>query len=503
MTADMSSMPIERLASSLANWLTGRRAEIARRAIASGLPLTVSRQVPVAEFTAGGLQSTAEPRQESLFAAMGSVMNPGLFRSISAPLIDSRGEELAETLVAHFGDGVKYVAMFGPGFIQHDLEHPDLVTQLARSETGSNDPGEQMLAFDPLFYVLLALRQCLVEYLSSLPSLASDDDRLVEHLAGELLTFLGGTQIFHLGRIPLAGLDIEGDSVEVDGCAIQRLTREELGYMFSSRWPARYEPSRVASTLPGTVSPADFLQERVVLEILEGKPKTQWHTVAVSAQKFLLAFHLLGLEFAGTGFGAMLQQPGWLWAGGQSVYPLLMPKRHVQELVIVNAEHLEAARSLATEIPDAAVSGPQSPKDLAIRRLALAMSRDDPGEAVVDYAVCLEALLLGGSDIGEAKKRFALNGAVYGASGQRQRRILYEQLGRVYLARSVLVHGVSPAERRARRVLESIGAIRDQAWEMARLMVRKAIIEGWPTEDTFVHALLDDSLPLAPSEDAG
>src|SRR5438105_1046334 len=64
------------LTAAVASWLMSRRAQLAMRALQHGLPLTVSTQVPVAEFIEGGMQTTMEVRQQSLFEALGSVVHP-------------------------------------------------------------------------------------------------------------------------------------------------------------------------------------------------------------------------------------------------------------------------------------------------------------------------------------------------------------------------------------------------------------------------------------------
>jgi hypothetical protein len=130
--------------------------------------------------------------------------------------------------------------------------------------------------------------------------------------------------------------------------------------------------------------------------------------------------------------------------------------------------------------------------ELSIRRVALAMAREEPTESLVDYAVALEALFLGGTEMGEARRRFALNGAAYLGTSSLDRRRLYEELSAIYNARSVLVHGVSPTQGRAKKVLSRVPAIRDQACRIARLAIHQALTTGWPREADFVNALLDD-----------
>lgn len=487
-------MASDDLTSSISDWLKTRREQLAARASQHRLPLTVSIAVPVAHFTEnGGMQSTSEPRPHSIFAAAGS-FHPMLMADVSKPLIDVAGEQLAAALVEQFGDRVKYPCNFGPAIVQQDLEHPDLITKLSMSEVTPDDIAAHMLGWDPIFYTLMILRQCLLEYLASLSTLGADNELVASQLAREVIDFIQNDDVTYLGRVPLAGLQIETDRVEVDDCSLCHLSREELGYLFWRRQNVMYQPSRVASGLPGTMSPEMWLQERVILEVRTCQPKTSiFFTVAPRCQKLLLAFHFLGLEFAGAGFGAMLREPRWLWSSGQSFHPLLMPRRHPQPVTVIGENDLNSAISVADLIPEGAVNAPTSPMELSIRRVALAMARDEPTESLVDYTVALEALFLGGTEMGEARRRFALNGAAYVGSSSQERKRLYEELSAIYNARSVLVHGVSPTERRAKKALSSVSIIRDQACGIARTAIRKALATGWPKETDFVSALLDDS----------
>jgi hypothetical protein len=127
------------------------------------------------------------------------------------------------------------------------------------------------------------------------------------------------------------------------------------------------------------------------------------------------------------------------------------------------------------------------------------MARAAPAEALVDYAVALEALLLSDSDIGEARRRFALHGAVYIAAAAEERRRTYKELLDVYSARSTLVHAVSPKSKRFKTVMARAQEIRDQACRISKVAFVKALTKGVPTEDTFLDALLDDNVELTRS----
>jgi hypothetical protein len=207
----------------------------------------------------------------------------------------------------------------------------------------------------------------------------------------------------------------------------------------------------------------------------------------------LLALHLTGVEFAGAGFGAMLQEPRWMWSTtGQSAWPLLMPKGPTHSIETINEGDLRNAVALAASIPDGAVTNPTNSMELSLHRAAIAMSRPEPREAIVDYTVALEALFLGGSEVGEARRRFALNGAAYAGSTHSEKKRLYRELSNIYLARSTMVHGVDPATKQTKKVMADLPTIRDQACAIGRISLRKALANGWPDENTFLDLLLPD-----------
>jgi hypothetical protein len=290
--------------------------------------------------------------------------------------------------------------------------------------------------------------------------------------------------------------------VSVREVTIRRLTREELGYLFWRREPF-FVTSKTARSMPRVWRVDETLMERVALEVRERRPKAEFQTSVIHCQRVLLALHLLGFKIAGSGFGAMLEEPSWVHGGfGQSGYPVLMPRAHVDEVAMITNVEVAAVADLADRIPISGFTAPSSPQDLTVSRLAFAMSRTDPREALVDYTIALEALLLSGTDVTEARRRFALNGAVFIGATQDERRAVYRELYEIYGARSVLVHGVSPAEPRAKRVLETITTLREQASTLASKGTVKALNTSWPGDADFLEALLDEpaASPSGPSE---
>jgi hypothetical protein len=124
------------------------------------------------------------------------------------------------------------------------------------------------------------------------------------------------------------------------------------------------------------------------------------------------------------------------------------------------------------------------PADLALRRFGLGLSRGDDRDAVVDFTVALEAVLLrdkiGSRGIGG---RFADNGKVYLASSVEGRRTRRRELHRLYETRKALVHGGSAEE--LVKALTELPEVANSAREVVRATLTRALTVGWPTQMIF------------------
>lgn len=87
---------------------------------------------------------------------------------------------------------------------------------------------------------------------------------------------------------------------------------------------------------------------------------------------------------------------------------------------------------------------PCRPCEIAVKRFLMGCTRDDAGDALVDFVVALEALLLPGRSESETSYRFRLHGAHVLATAPTERQNTYDRLKAVCNARSSLVHGGRP-----------------------------------------------------------
>lgn len=484
--------PHAELVAEVADWLRGRRTEICRRTETAGLPTTVNFNIPVAEPDGAGIASTDSQRSGTIFADSSNV-RPLVLREVCSPLLDSQGENLAQRLAATFGDRLRFYSGIGPGAVIQDLEHPSLIPTEQRVAGVSGRLPERVPSSAPILYGLLLLRQCLVEYLGSLASLNTDDEGLVDQLASSLIRFSASEFSLHVGRVPLGGLDFDGDSISAGPCTIRRLNPEELGHLFWRRHQWFYQHSPIRIDLPNPVLSNVGLDERVVLEVCAWFPKREPGTVAPACERLLLAMILNGWDFSGEGFGIVLEEPYWARRRSFGSYSLTMPRQSSgTSPMFVTAEHLSLALNLSELIPEPESGLPASASKIALQRFGLGVGREEPAQAIVDFVVALEALLLPGDETEGARRRFALNGAVYLGKTAAERRKLYNELLDIYQARSTLVHGTRAGSTSAKRIWTELASRRRETEELTKRMLRKAVTTDWTSEETFIHALLDD-----------
>jgi hypothetical protein len=108
--------------------------------------------------------------------------------------------------------------------------------------------------------------------------------------------------------------------------------------------------------------------------------------------------------------------------------------------------------------------------DLALSRLSDAETRSRHTDRLLDSAIGLESILLGGTG-GESTYRFAMNYAALADSAE-DRWQRFERAKRVYSCRSALVHRKPPSATECKECA-------DAAVEMLREVTRRFLSEGW------------------------
>jgi hypothetical protein len=167
--------------------------------------------------------------------------------------------------------------------------------------------------------------------------------------------------------------------------------------------------------------------------------------------------------------------------------PLNLP-RHAGSLRRLTADGLREVVATAHQLEMRHnIHQPTSTQDLALHRFAAGVARGDAADAVLDFTIALEGLLLPYDEDtrrSELAYRFRLHGAHYISDSPGERRDIFNQLRAVYDLRSRLVHGGDyPAP-------VQIRDIRIVAHDLARRGLLRAVREGFPKAEAFNKMML-------------
>jgi hypothetical protein len=321
----------------------------------------------------------------------------------------------------------------------------------------------------------------LHEYLSRLPTLDVSDLVLAKDLAFMMLDLLGGTEPVHVTCLPVAGLVPERAPITVGDVSLRDITPDEVGMLH------RNKPSLpIEGVLMMPMSPPSP-RERLVLEVRNRYPRSESPRDDGSLERVLLAFRLFGYEPYGTGNAWTYAEPKYLSIrGGRGVQLQFMARDG-----LVTRETLGEVVRLAERLKELLSETAPSAHRLAIQRFESGASRDDWDGAIVDYTVCLEAILCPGAQTSEVKHRFRLHGAWFLGSTYEERGGVFRELGRIYDARSSLVHGT-----RSGTDIEI--DVHSQARSLAAHVIRKAIEVGWPSRESLEAMSLGIGVPPSP-----
>jgi Apea-like HEPN len=310
-------------------------------------------------------------------------------------------------------------------------------------------------------------------HLASLPNLATAEQRTARAFADSVIRVASDKKNWSCALLPLSGIDVssvEGGVATVGNVAIRQLTEQQM-----SRWLME---SR--SLLSPLVTPPE-----VLLEIRSSRPRhvsksTDFHGLAESV---LTSFQLHGYSLAG-GMFYVQEDPQWL--GGRIGTTINLPQVTGGSLLL---DHDGLRRIVATskQIARFTRRTSHSPGKLALERFASGVARRDPDDALVDFTVALEALLLPYDDEtkhGELSYRFRMHGAHYLAASGAERTKVASELRDIYNFRSRIVHGGRYPE------FEKLVA----SWGAARTLVAKGLLralsEGFPTSGDFNKMIL-------------
>lgn len=281
------------------------------------------------------------------------------------------------------------------------------------------------------------VRPTVAEYLRLLRSLDTPDADIATQVAIDLVSHARDKQYEVVISLLVDGLETGADIVEVEGLRVRRLDRFEAGAAAAVHLRRRRDfddwhlPTHLAFT--GT-APRHVIQVRRRTDS-EGVRRG---IGGGGITAVVLAFELLGFDLAGTGFYSEVPQPRWL-AGASRGAPIQIAS-HSGDSRSIDAGDLASVWELVAKLPDGAGDHPTTPETFALHRFMLGCARRDAVDAVVDFVIAMEAVLLRGQQ-GEPTFRFAAQGGAFLEPPGPARRKAFEDLRHLYAIRSDIVHG--------------------------------------------------------------
>lgn len=245
-------------------------------------------------------------------------------------------------------------------------------------------------------------------YLQALPDLGNDDLSLILRLTTQLQQLIAQDVIRHRWQLALGGLLFD-QAYEYRGVRLRPLTPMERA--------ALAEPdlvSRRMRGLPGSdlVLPSSFAiaLPSALLEITTERPPTQQYDRSTMPNAVALAFFLSGFEISGTGVIPNFDEPRWVTRGFAHT-PFPLAERAISSEAPFSEREFKAVVDLAYKIPEFAGTEGNSRAVALFRALrALGMHYQESG--FLDFAIALEAALLGGSQT-ELAYKFRLYGSLF------------------------------------------------------------------------------------------
>ncbi|MGW4059730.1 hypothetical protein ACWEGE_15700 [Amycolatopsis sp. NPDC004747] len=338
-------------------------------------------------------------------------------------------------------------------------------------------PDYREYADDPTEWVLYRVVFPALNYhLGTLPSVDSANESAAEEFANDILRLVEQPNLTYQVSVPLSGLSIseEGDTPLTTGRAtIRKLSELEQGDLFQA-WGMSSVLGGVSLTLPMVILEAQVNTPR------DAEPPDTRNLL----DRWLCAFHLHGYSISG---GASKFEGLPKWRMSTSNHTPIAKNSAPEKWSSLDLSDLQSLLQTVTQLGKYNLVTPASPQDLALHRFYSGAARRNPADAILDFVIALESLLLPYDESarhGDLGYRFQIHGAHYLSEKPSDRVNLAKKLTALYGLRSRLVHGgkyPTPAE---------ISSGKQVADELARLGLRRALREGFPTAATLKQMAL-------------
>jgi hypothetical protein len=376
----------------------------------------------------------------------------------------ARSYECAEYLADSAQNELPFWAPLGP--------RAQSLTEPISNSDQNLDPGSNLAGWVEAFVLLPALQH----HLAMLPRVDRANHNSASKFADEVLHVVHDDKLRYRTVIPLSGIDLgaaPGRGFTRKELSIRRLTPSEQGSWFK-------KVQGLFSESADVVDPP-----QVELSFTFSGPRTSQYISSVSAaQRLITALQMTGHRVAGR-FAYESAVPDWVSAGSLRI-PLTLPRGATTSSMLTRRD-FNVIIDTAKQLANYDIEQPKSPQDLALHRFAIGTARGDPADAVLDFTIALEALLLPYDEAtrrGDLGYRFRMHGAHYLSTNTDQRTAVAKRLRTIYEMRSRLVHGGHYPN------LQEITATGDDARHLARVGLLRAVRNGFPKATDFNHMIL-------------
>jgi hypothetical protein len=308
-----------------------------------------------------------------------------------------------------------------------------------------------------------------IHYLTTLTNVGQADPAAVDRIAAELGLLCDRSKIVHARQLTIGGINV-AKALAHRNVQIRPLSPSERGAVLQSQQAIMLDRR---DDLPEFVVPRKYqmFNPSVLLEATTSRKTEQLTEQPDLADRVALALFLLGFDFNSLGVLVGFDLPRWA-SFGLSYQPFPVTETVPPSNKTISQQEFVEVVNLAYSMPrfDNTES---NGKAIALYRTLRGCGT--PESAFLDFAIALDSALLSGIDT-ELAYRFRLYGGLF-LMDERDPAETFRKLGNIYKVRSTLVHG-SPVKSEDRQVAQQ------DASELARAVVKKAIVEGWPNTGT-------------------
>jgi hypothetical protein len=303
-----------------------------------------------------------------------------------------------------------------------------------------------------------------------LPSLSDANSKHASAYADEVIR-VAHDGLWHYREVaPLGGLELDPIAVQgfnEAGILVRRIAEDEaIDWLEHVDFYHNYQKR---DDLP-----------LLALEVHTSSPRRATQPeMSHSAPVLAAALELTGQEIAGR-FTAQRLDPVWispLVSEGELAVP-----RATGQINMFEEKDFRLFLDMTARLARYAIDEPRSTADLALHRFVSGCARPIPADALIDFTIALESLLLPYDEAArrsDLSYRFRIHGAHYLAHDAAERVELFKKLRTIYDMRSRLVHGGHYP------TTDETVATRDIARDLARRGLQRAIRHGFPTAQAF------------------